>query len=380
MDQPKSEVLRPAARTERVRSPFRARAKLWLILIAALGLIAWAGSWVQHRWTHIYVDDARIEGEIVTLASRVSGWITELNVIEGDPVKQGQVIARVDERDSILQREVLLAKVKTIESQMAVIRAQMGQVGQETLGKYQSETSRLSAAEAEVAALEANLAQAKLDYERTAKVHAKQYVSDQEMERARTQYRQAQENRRRAIAEAAAVRGSLSAAGGSRKQVDVMSQQLLVLSNQAAEIRAEVQRQEVDISSRTITSPGDGRIVMTFVHKGEHVAAGQRIAMFHDPKEIWVEANVKETAIGQLKPGMPADVRVDAYPGRVFKGEIHRIGQAATSKFALLPDPNPSGNFTKITQRLPVRIRLTEKEIELRPGMMVEVDIPVGNH
>ena len=76
---------------------------------------------------------------------------------------------------------------------------------------------------------------------------------------------------------------------------------------------------------------------------------------------------------------MPADIRVDAYPGRVFRGEIYRIGQAATSKFALLPDPNPSGNFTKITQRLPVRILLTDKDVALRPGMMVEVDIAVGN-
>jgi membrane fusion protein (multidrug efflux system) len=110
------------------------------------------------------------------------------------------------------------------------------------------------------------------------------------------------------------------------------------------------------------------------------VSVGQRIAMFHDPKEIWVQANVKETAVGVLKPGMKADVRIDAYPGHVFHGTIHRIGQAATSKFALLPDPNPSGNFTKITQRLPVRIKLEEKDLTLRPGMMAEVDIAVGNH
>jgi membrane fusion protein (multidrug efflux system) len=92
-----------------------------------------------------------------------------------------------------------------------------------------------------------------------------------------------------------------------------------------------------------------------------------------------VQANVKETAIGQLKPGMKADVRIDAYPGRVFRGEVYRVGQAATSKFALLPDPNPSGNFTKITQRLPVRILLTEHDPMLRPGMMAEVEIAVGN-
>ena len=377
MDQPKSETLRNVERRRFARPSGK---KAWVIGAAALALIAWAGTWVVHRWTHIYVDDARIDGEIVTIASRVSGWVVELPVIEGDEVKQGQVIARVDDRDSLLQREVLQARLRTIEGQMGVIRAQTGQVDQETLGKYQSESNRLAGAEAEVASSEANLAQARQDYERNATVYAKKYISDQEMERARTAVRQAEESRRKALAEVAAVRGTLSAAGGSRKQVNVIQQQLLVLNHQAAEIRAEMQRQSVDITDRTIKSPADGRIVMTFVRKGEHVAAGQRIAMFHDPRQIWVEANVKETAIGQLKPGMPADVRIDAYPGRVVRGEVYRIGQAATSKFALLPDPNPSGNFTKITQRLPVRILLKDKDLELlRPGMMVEVDIAVRN-
>jgi membrane fusion protein (multidrug efflux system) len=353
--------------------------KAWIIGVVAIVLIAWAASWIYHRWTHIYVDDARIDGEVVTIASRVSGWITELPVIEGDEVKQGQVIARVDERDSQLQREVLQARLKTLESQMAVIRAQTGQVDQETLGKYQAEGNRIAAAQAEVAAVEASMKQARYDYDRAVDLHGQKWLSQQAMERARTAYQHAQETHRKALADLEAARANLASAGGSRKQVGVMARQLVVLSNQAAEIRAEIQRQEADITDRTIRSPAEGRIVMTFVRKGEHVAAGQRIAMFHDPNQIWVEANVKETAIGLLKPGMDAHMRVDAYPGRVVHGKIHRIGQAATSKFALLPDPNPSGNFTKVTQRLPVRILITEKDTALRPGMMVEVDIPVRN-
>jgi membrane fusion protein (multidrug efflux system) len=353
--------------------------KAWLIGAIGIALAIWAGIWFMHRWTHVYVDDARIDGEVVTIASRVSGWLTELNVIEGDEVKAGQVIARVDSRDAMLHREALTAKLKAIESQIGVIHAQSGQVDQETQGKYESESHRLAAAQAEVASLETTLKQAKLDHDRAANLYTREYISGQDMERARTALQQAEDARRKAIAEVAAVRSTMAAAGGSRKQLDVMRQQASVLAQQANEIRAEIQRQDVDISDRTIKSPADGRIVMTFLKTGEHVSAGQRIAMFHDPHKIWVEANVKETSIGLLKPGMKADVRIDAYPGRVFHGQIYRIGQAATSKFALLPDPNPSGNFTKITQRLPVRILLADKDLALRPGMMAEVDIAVGN-
>jgi membrane fusion protein (multidrug efflux system) len=363
---------------DRVRVRLPAQHKIWFLSAAALVLAAWGGNWLYQRWTHVYIDDARVDGEVVTISSRVSGWITELPVIEGDEVKKGELLARVDSRDSVLQREVLLSKLQAIEGQMAVVKAQTGQVDQETLGKFQSETNRVVAAEAEVAALEAQMKQAREDYKRTQDVE--KWITRQEVERARTAYQQTEASHRKALAEVAAVHGSLSSASGSRRQLQVIARQLLVLARQADEIRAEIRRQDTDIADRTIVSPANGRVVMTFVRKGEHVSPGQRILMFHDPNEIWVEANVKETDVGVLKPGMKADIRVDAYPGKVFAGEVLRIGQAATNKFALLPDPNPSGNFTKITQRLPVRIGLADKDGALRPGMMVEVYIAVGNH
>ena len=357
--------------------PQHSRLKTWVLIIVALALLAWGGHWIYQRATHVYIDDARIDGEVVTLSSRVSGWITELPVIEGDEVKKGQLLVRVDERDSALQREVLLSKLQAIEGQMAVMRAQTGQVDQETLGRFQSETNRLAAAEAEVASVDAQLKQAADDYKRMQKLE--KFVSGQELEYARTAFTQAQERQRKAVSEVAAVRGTLSSAGGSRRQVNVIAQQLLVLARQAEEMRAEIKRREIDIADRTINAPASGKVVMTFVRKGEHVAVGQRIMMFHDPHEIWVEANIKETDVGRLKPGMKADIHVDAYPGITFKGEVFRIGQAATNRFALLPDPNPSGNFTKITQRLPLRVKLLDKDARLRPGMMVEVYIATGN-
>ncbi|HTP97000.1 MAG TPA: HlyD family secretion protein [Burkholderiales bacterium] len=372
---------KPAGSAGRRAVPARRRwgehRKAVILAGVALVLAAWAGHWLYLRFTHVYIDDARIDGEVVTIASRVSGWITELPVIEGDEVKTGQVIATIDSRDSELQREALVSKLRAIESEMAAMRAQTGQVDQETLGKYQSEESRVAAAEADTAALETQLKQAQDDYKRAQDIA--QYITQQEIDRARTAYRQAQESLRKSRAEIAAARGNLSAVGGSRRQLLVIERRLAVLEHQAGEVRAGIRRQEIDIADRTIASPSDGKVVMTFVHKGEHVMPGQRIAMFHAPDDIWVEANVKETDIGAVKPGMKAEVRVDAYPDRVFHGEVFRVGQVATSKFALLPDPNPSGNFTRITQRLPVRIVLTDKDRALRPGMMVEVAIALRN-
>lgn len=355
------------------------QAKSWLIGALALALLAWGGNLLHQRYTHLFIDDARIDGEVVTISSRVSGWITELSAIEGDDVKKGQVLVRVDDRDSRLQREVLLSKLASLEGQMAVVRAQTGQVDLETQGKYQSETNRLAAAQAEVASVEVQLKQAADDLKRTQELTEQNWLSQQALERARATYQQAQENHRKALAEVAAVRGTLASAGGSRKQLQVMEQQLQVLARQGDELRVEIRRQEVDLADRNIVSPADGKVVMTFVRQGEHVTPGQRILMFHDPNQIWVEANVRETDVGQLKPGMKAEIHVDAYRDHVFQGEVFRIGRAATSKFALLPDPNPSGNFTKITQRLPVRILFEDKDNDraLRPGMMVEVSIDV---
>ncbi|MBI3068021.1 MAG: biotin/lipoyl-binding protein, partial [Betaproteobacteria bacterium] len=157
------------------------RGKAWVLGLAALLLVLWGGKWLVHRVTHLQVDDARIDGEVVTISSRVSGWITELPVIEGDEVKKGQILARVDDRDSVLQREVLLSRLRATEGQMAVVRAQTGQVDQETLGKFQSETNRLVAAEAEVAALEAQLNQAREDYKRARDLTEAKWLSQQAM-------------------------------------------------------------------------------------------------------------------------------------------------------------------------------------------------------
>ena len=162
------------------------------------------------------------------------------------------------------------------------------------------------------------------------------------------------------------------------QQILVNESLLENLRFQEAQIASERDRQVLDIEDRTIRSPFNGVVSRTFIDKGEFVRPGQRLMLIHDPDNIWVEANIKETELRHLEPGMPVTLRVDAFPDHAFTGTVERIGQAATSEFALLPNPNPSGNFTKVTQRLPIRISVTQDQGMLRPGMMVviEIDIP----
>ena len=146
-----------------------------------------------------------------------------------------------------------------------------------------------------------------------------------------------------------------------------------------AEVLARIDRQQLDIADRTMTAPFDGVVSRAFADIGEYLEAGQRIALLHNPEKIYVEANIRETDIRRLALGQEVTIEVDAYPDRPFTGTVAMIGQAATSQFALLPSPNPSGNFTKVTQRLPVRIAVGQEDGVLRPGMMVEIFIHVGD-
>jgi len=375
MEQPSSPNNTRADSSLKNRLP--AGPRFWILLIVAVLAAVWIGRWMHHRSTHVFSDDARVDGEVIAVASRVSGWVIELPIIEGDAVKQGQVLARIDARDSQLQLEGLKARLAALDDQTALVKAQVTQVDEETLGKVQQESSSVSAAEAALAAMGPELEQAKDDYQRAQELAAAKWISPQGLSRAHTTYLTAQENYRKIRAGVAVAKGSLAVAGGNRKQLQVLERQLAVLAKQRDELRTQIQRQDADLNDRAITAPADGMIAKTFANKGEYVSAGQRLALFHDPDKIWIAANVKETDIADVELGQKADVVVDAYPERKFTATVYRVGRTATSKFALLPDPNPSGNFTKVTQRLPVRLLFDQKDVLLRPGMMVEVDIDI---
>src|SRR3546814_9506802 len=115
---------------------------------------------------------------------------------------------------------------------------------------------------------------------------------------------------------------------------------------QATRMRADIAQQKIDIADRAIRAPTEVVVDRLFVEAGEYVSEGQRIALIHEPRQLWIEANIKETSVRLLKPGQPVAITVDAYPDRTFRGTVQRIGHSTTANFALLPTPNPSGRFT----------------------------------
>src|SRR4029078_1344040 len=159
--------------------------------------------------------------------------------------------------------------------------------------------------------------------------------------------------------------GPLDEAKADSEKLAVIDTQIASLQHMQANLEAQLKQQLVDLEDRVVRSPGPSVIARLFVKPGEYVAAAQRILMLHDPNALWIEANIKETEVRKLRIGQTVKISVDALPHDVFVGRISRIVSATTARFALLPTPNPSGNFTKITQRVPVKIDIVQSPKQL---------------
>jgi membrane fusion protein (multidrug efflux system) len=230
-----------------------------------------------------------------------------------------------------------------------------------------------------VSSLKPQLDLAKRDLERNKRLFEQKVASRRQLDQSETQLQRIEREHSIAVANLQGAEARIKEAEAERSRLDVLAGELAVLTKREAEIGAKVRRQRLDLSDRTIKSPIGGVVDRTFVEAGEYVTPGQRLMLVHDPERIWIEANIKETQVRRLAGGQEVLVNVDAYPEEQFKGRVDRIGNTATSAFALLPSPNPSGNFTKITQRLPVRIAIEQRQGRLRPGMMVEIKIATGD-
>ncbi len=362
-------------------TPVTGKARIRPAFIVAAGVLAiglyFLSTEVYQRLNYIFEEDARIHADLVTISSRVSGWITEMPIEEGDRVEIGAVIVQVDDRQSQILLSELEAQYAGVDAERTRLAAERELTSLQIESRLVSEKSRAAASEVAVSSLRPQLELARRELDRTRKLFETKVASRRQLDQAETQHQQLDREYRIAVADMTAAQSRVIEVEADRARLDVLAADLLVLEQRSAEIRARIESQRLDVVDRTVKSPLSGIIDKTFVDVGEYVTPGQRLALAHNPETVWVEANIKETQIRKLSVGQIVGIRVDAYPDEQFEGTVANLGTAATSQFALLPTPNPSGNFTKITQRLPVRIAITESDARLHPGMMVEVKIAV---
>ena len=350
-----------------------------LVLIAAFAIAGYFGyQEFQERLVTLHEEDARIRAEMVTISSRVAGWVTAVSAKEGETVEEGTALIVIDDRGVKAVIEELNAELEGIKAEKERLKAHQVLVRKQTESKLIAERSELSAAQVVVSSLKPQLNLSKREVERTSRLFRRKVASRRQVDQSQQKLQKIEREHEIALAKVNGARARVRQAEVERVRLDVLDGDLIVLGKREAQVKARKRRYKLDIGDRVIESPLKGIVDRRFVEIGEYVSPGQRLALIHDPERIWIEANIKETEVRRLKIGQPVEVTVDAYPEANLEGYVERIGSSATSTFALLPSPNPSGNFTKITQRLPIRISIDQQDGRLRPGMMVEIKIATG--
>lgn len=338
-----------------------------LIFFLAVGL-AGGGWWWYQTTKYISTDDARVSGTIVSVSAKLPGRVSEVLVKEGQQVQAGQVLARIDTREVAAQKaqaEAALAAAKArYEEVLAGSRPQ--EINQARAGVDQ--------AKAGVDQAKANLENASKNNDRMQQLYNQGAISSSQRDNAETAYLVAKESLRAAqeSANAAGQKLDLTIAGSRDETIKAAAAQV-------KQAEAALDAVNVTEDNTIITAPVSGSVALKSVNPGEVVAAGQPLFSVTDLNDVWVNARIEETKIGKVKIGQTVEYTVDGYPGRTFSGTIYDIGTAVNSVFSLIPTENSSGNFTKVTQRIPVKITLPQDTgFIFRPGMSAYIKISVN--
>lgn len=345
-----------------------------LVLLAGCGF-AWGVRFVHHILTHESTEDAYVAGSIHSISARVEGVVQEILVEENSEVTAGQPLVKLDRREFEIKRDQAKAAIAQLAAQVEQAAAQLSEAdAQAKLAEAQER-----GAVAQLAREEATAAKAKADLERASQLYGQQkgaLISSSELDAAKA----AGKGTAAAVEAAHASRAAAEATGDSaraRQKAARASYDAAVAQKRTAEIALE--QAELQVSYTTIVAPVAGRISRKGAEVGDHIQPGQALFALVEP-EIWVEANFKESQVAGMHPGQAVDIAVDALPGKKFQGAIESLSPATGAKFALIPPDNATGNFTKVVQRIPVRIKFTPEAIasfgkQIRPGLSVIVDM-----
>jgi len=311
---------------------------------------------LRWRWglTHVSTDDAQVEGHIVPTLARVAGYVAEVSVRDNEQVRTGDPLVRLDDRE-------FTARLAQADADLQAAVAAGGDAAKSHAGRTGQAEAELAAARAAVAQAEATATRAQQEADRAQRLAARDLVSTSELETA--------------VSNAAAASAAVEAA---RKQVDAAEAARTGASAKVLSAEAARDRSELDLSYTRIVAPDDGVVSRKTVEVGQYVQAGQALLDVVPLDEVWVVANLKETEIRDVNPGDKVEIEVDAYPGRKFAGHVSSLSPATGARFSLLPPDNATGNFTKVVQRIPVRIDVDgrmDPAHPLRPGMSVTATV-----
>jgi membrane fusion protein (multidrug efflux system) len=328
---------------------------------ALLLAVAGCGYYGHYWWTAgrylVTTDDAYVGAKNATLAPKVSGYIAQVAVEDNARVAAGDVIARIDDGDYRLAEQ-------TARDQIGVQKATIERLARQTA----AQEAAVDQAKAQLASAKAGATRADLELKRQQDLATRQINSRQSLE-------QAQANAEQAVA---SVQAAEAAIEGASANVDVLKAQQEEARRTLTQFETSLAKAQRDLSFTVIRAPFDGVVGNRAVQVGDYVQPTQRLASLVPLDAIYIDANFKETQLAKVQQGQPVAISIDAFPGHKIEGRVASIAPASGSVFSMLPPDNATGNFTKIVQRLPVRILVPAEVAEqslLRPGMSVIVSV-----
>lgn len=350
----------------RVARPARRSTAIVIGGLIVVAILVVGGKRFLFGRTHVTTDNAQVDGRLTPVLARTSGFVAEVAVDDNQEVKAGETLVVLDDRD-------LRARLAQAEAELAALLTTVASDGRVGRAAAEAAAARATAAAAaaQVSQARAAVEKATADLERISSLASRNIVSQQQLDAARAASEAANAQLLAAERNALAAQSQAAAA-----EADVGSADARVAAARAARDQVELQ-----LSYTRITVPVSGVVSKRSVEVGQYVQVGQPLMTIVPISDVWVTANLKETELAGVRPGEEVDVVVDAYPGVHFHGTVESISPATGAKFSLLPPDNATGNFTKVIQRVSVRIRIDDTahaEYPLKPGMSAEVTITTG--
>ncbi|WP_245197210.1 HlyD family secretion protein [Labrys sp. LIt4] len=375
---------KPAATAGKKKS--KARTVLPILLVVALAAGGWYGYdwWTNGRFM-VETDDAYVQADVSTLGVKVSGYVDSVPVQNGDSVKAGDVIVKLDDTDYRTALESAKAKRATQNATIARIDQQIlaQQAAIETANAgVASAKAGIESAQAGVASAKAEIVRANAAFDRADALAARDFGSKATLDQATADRDKANAGLASANAALTNAQASLNSAEASviaaKANLAVTQAQKAEAEQGAKELDVAITKAQNDLDATVVRAPTDGVVGNRAAQPGQFVSPGSRLIALVPLKSIYVAANFKETQLAPLVPGQKVEVSVDSMDGDTFEGVVGKFSPASGSVFSLLPPENATGNFTKITQRVPVRIEVPADIAlsgKLRPGLSVVVTV-----